>query len=58
MAALALPSFSGGFFGVFRRPAVLYAIYTFVLFLIFIVITFPHEVLVRRALDLFQSDSR
>jgi type II secretion system protein N len=55
--ALSLPSFSGGFFNVLRRPLVYYGLYTFVLFLIFIVVTFPHEVLVRRALDMVQSNS-
>jgi len=55
--ALSLPSFSGGFFGFLRRPVVYYGVYTLVLFLIFIVVTFPHEVLVRRALDSFQSNS-
>ena len=54
---LSLPSFSGGVFAILRRPVVYYGIYTFILFLIFIIVTFPHEVLVRRALDMVQSNS-
>lgn len=50
--SVSLPSFSGGFLGFFRRPWVLYGIYTFVLFLVFIVVTFPHDVLIRRGLQL------
>lgn len=55
--ALSLPSLGGGFLNILRKPVVYYGIYTFVLFLIFIVVTFPHEVLVRRALDMIQSNS-
>jgi type II secretion system protein N len=54
---IALPSLPGGLLGFFRRPAVLYATYTLVLFLVFIVATFPHEILVQRALDMVQTNS-
>jgi type II secretion system protein N len=54
---LSLPSFAGGFVNILRRPVVYYGLYTFVLFLVFIIVTFPHEVLVRRALDMVQSNS-
>jgi type II secretion system protein N len=57
LRALSLPSFGGGFFNILRRPVVYYGLYTFILFLIFIVVTFPHEVLVRRVLDMVQSNS-
>ncbi len=52
MPSLALPSVAGGFVGFFRRSWVLYGIYTLVLFLVFIVTTFPHDILVRRALEM------
>lgn len=55
--ALSLPSFPGGFFNVLRRPIVYYGVYTVILFLVFIVVTFPHEILVRRALDLVPQNS-
>jgi type II secretion system protein N len=34
-----------------RAPLILYALYTVALFLVFLVVTFPHELLVRRILD-------
>ena len=55
--SLSLPRVSGGFLSFFRRTWVLYGIYTFVLFLVFIIVTFPHEVLIRRALELIPSNT-
>lgn len=55
LPALSLPSLPGGLFGFLRRPLVLYAFYTLGLFAIFLVVTFPHDVLVRRALDAAQN---
>ncbi len=43
---LRLPSFGGG-----GRVVVLYSLWTFVLFLIFLVATFPHDLLLRSALE-------
>lgn len=50
--SVSLPALSGGVFGLFRRRWVLYALYTAVLFVVFVISTFPHDVLVRRAVEL------
>lgn len=50
MPRLAMPRISLGALG--ERSTLWYGLYTFILFLVFLVVTFPHEVLVRRAIEM------
>ncbi len=41
--------------GFLVRPVFLYSLYTLTLFLVFLVVTFPHDIVVRRVLDLMRN---